>query len=571
MKHFFLAFTAIFFGITSSTLAQNIEKKWQFDAVKNSQGVSLYNIDMASDALEFNNGEFSFYLKAKDSLKASGNYLLQNNLLIFYYDQPSEIVKRFKITTLTDSTLVLTEKDLSYILKSEKSQTVATTAQAATSTIIPSEGFTMNSLLRGALGMFALILISFLLSKNRKAINWKTVGIGLVAQVLLAIGVLKVPFIQAIFEFVGKIFVKILQFTQAGSEFLLGGMMNIESFGFIFLFQVLPTIIFFSALTSLLFYLGVIQIIVKGMAWIMTKFLGISGAESLSVAGNIFLGQTEAPLMVKAYLEKMTKSEILLIMIAGMATVAGGVLAAYIGFLGGEDEALKVFYAKHLLTASVMAAPGAIVIAKILYPQQEKIDSEIKVTQENIGSNILDAIANGTTEGLKLAANVGAMLLVFIAFIAMINYGFGKLGGFTGLNSWIASNTPYAAFSLEFILGYTFSPLMWLIGVAKEDMALMGQLLGIKLAASEFVGYIQLAELKNVANATHLKFEKSVIMATYMLCGFANFASIGIQIGGIGSLAPGQRKTLSEFGLKALIGGTIASLLSATIAGMIIG
>lgn len=571
MKHFFLAFTAIFFGITSSTLAQNLDKKWQFDAVKDSQGISLYNIDATSDAIEFNKGEFSFFLKAKDSLQASGNYIHQNNLLIFYYDQPSEIVKTFKINTLTDSTLVLTNKDLSYFLKFEKSKTTSSLTEASTSTIIPSEGFSMTSLLRGALGMFALILISFLLSKNRKAINWKTVGIGLIAQLALAIGVLKVPFVQAIFEFVGKIFVKILQFTQAGSEFLLGGMMNVESFGFIFLFQVLPTIIFFSALTSLLFYLGVIQVVVRGLAWLMTKFLGISGAESLSVAGNIFLGQTEAPLMIKAYLEKMTKSEILLVMVGGMATVAGGVLAAYIGFLGGEDEALKIFYAKHLLTASVMAAPGAIVIAKMLYPQQEKIDSEIKVTQENIGSNILDAIANGTTEGLKLAANVGAMLLVFIAFIAMINYGFGKIGGFTGLNSWISLNTPYAAFSLEFILGYIFSPLMWLIGVAKEDMALMGQLLGIKLAASEFVGYIQLAELKNVANATHLKFEKSVIMATYMLCGFANFASIGIQIGGIGSLAPGQRKTLSEFGLKALIGGTIASLLSATIAGMIIG
>jgi len=307
------------------------------------------------------------------------------------------------------------------------------------------------------------------------------------------------------------------------------------------------------------------------MAWVLTKLMGISGAESLSVAGNIFLGQTEAPLMIKAYLEKMTKSEILLVMVGGMATVAGGVLAAYIGFLGGDDPALKLFYAKHLLTASVMAAPGAIVISKMLYPQQQEINSELKVTQDNIGSNILDAIANGTTEGLKLAANVGAMLLVFIAFIAMINYGFGKIGSATGLNNWITSNTPYTAFSLEFVLGYTFSPLMWLIGVAKEDMALMGQLLGIKLAASEFVGYIQLAELKNVANLTHLKFEKSIIMATYMLCGFANFASIGIQIGGIGSLAPGQRKTLSEFGIRALIGGTVASLLSATIAGMIIG
>jgi len=258
-------------------------------------------------------------------------------------------------------------------------------------------------------------------------------------------------------------------------------------------------------------------------------------------------------------------------MIGGMATVAGGVLAAYIGFLGGEDEVLRIFYAKHLLTASVMAAPGAIVISKILYPEEEEIKSEIIISHDNIGSNILDAIANGTTEGLKLAVNVGAMLLVFLAFIAMINGILGWIGDFTTLNDWVLNNTAYSKFSLEFILGYLFAPLMWLIGVAAEDMALMGQLLGIKLAASEFVGYIQLAELKNVASLTHLNYEKSIIMATYMLCGFANFASIGIQIGGIGSLAPGQRKTLSEFGLRALIGGTVASLLSATIAGMIIG
>ncbi|HLT52392.1 MAG TPA: nucleoside transporter C-terminal domain-containing protein [Flavobacteriaceae bacterium] len=465
------------------------------------------------------------------------------------------------------SAVALLPKNL--IASIEKSTVIAT--QVSEFGIIPSEGFSLNSLLRGMLGMVVLVAISYLLSKNRKAINWKTIGLGLLAQLLLAIGVLKVSFVQKIFEFVGGFFVKILDFTQAGSEFLLGGLMDVNHYGFIFLFQVLPTIIFFSALTSLLFYLGVIQVVVRGMAWVLTKLLGISGAESLSVAGNIFLGQTEAPLMIKAYLEKMTKSEILLVMVGGMATVAGGVLAAYIGFLGGDDPELKLFYAKHLLTASVMAAPGAIVISKMLYPQQEAINSEITVSQENIGSNILDAIANGTTEGLKLAANVGAMLLVFIAFIAMINYGFGQIGRIGGLNALIASNTPYSAFSLEFLLGYLFSPVMWLIGVAKEDVALMGQLLGIKLAASEFVGYIQLAELKNAANLTHLKFEKSVIMATYMLCGFANFASIGIQIGGIGSLAPGKRKTLSEFGMRALIGGTIASLLSATIAGMIIG
>jgi CNT family concentrative nucleoside transporter len=382
-----------------------------------------------------------------------------------------------------------------------------------------------------------------------------------------------------------KVFVKILDFTAAGSEFLLGGMMDVDSFGFIFLFQVLPTIIFFSALTSILFYLGVIQIVVKGMAWALTKLLGISGAESLSVAGNIFLGQTEAPLMIKAYLERMTKSEILLVMVGGMATVAGGVLAAYIGFLGGDDPALRLEFAKHLLAASVMAAPGAIIISKILFPQQEKVNKDVEVSSDKIGSNILDAIANGTTEGLKLAANVGAMLLVFIALIAMVNGILGYAAGFDGftiaflnidwhftsLNEVIANNTTYNALSLEFILGYTFAPLMWLIGVATDDIALMGQLLGIKLVASEFVGYIQLADLKNSANALSLNYEKSVIMATYMLCGFANFASIGIQIGGIGSLAPGQRKTLSRFGMKALIGGTLASLLSATIAGMIIG
>ena len=442
---------------------------------------------------------------------------------------------------------------------------------AEAKTLIPNSGFSFDSLWRGVLGMVSLLLISYLLSSNRKAINWKTIGVGLTAQLLLAYGVLKVAFVQNLFEFVGKIFVKILEFTAAGSEFLLGGMMDTENYGFIFIFQVLPTIIFFSALTSVLFYLGVIQIVVKGMAWVLTKLMNISGAESLSVAGNIFLGQTEAPLMIKAYLERMTRSEILLVMIGGMATVAGGVLAAYIGFLGGDDPVARLEFARHLLAASVMAAPGAIVISKLLYPQQQPIDARVEVSSDKIGSNILDAIATGTTEGLKLAANVGAMLLVFVAFIAMINYGFNKIGEVTTLNSFLAAYTPYESFSIEAILGTIFAPLMWLIGVATEDVMLMGQLLGIKLAASEFVGYIQLADLKNPINDISFTYQKSVIMATYMLCGFANFASIGIQIGGIGSLAPGQRKTLSEFGLKAVIGGTIASLLSATLAGMLIG
>ncbi|RLD25572.1 MAG: Na+ dependent nucleoside transporter, partial [Bacteroidetes bacterium] len=288
---------------------------------------------------------------------------------------------------------------------------------------------------------------------------------------------------------------------------------------------------------------------------------------------------------IKAYLEKMNKSEMLLVMIGGMATVAGAVLAAYIGFLGGNDPVLRLMFAKHLLAASVMAAPGAIVISKILYPQTEKINTDVKVSSDKIGSNLLDAIANGTTEGLKLAVNVGAMLLVFIALIALMNgilSGIGSFDGFsiqflnidwhfTSLNQVIIEYTAYSSLSLEFILGYLFAPLMWLIGVPKEDMMMMGQLLGIKLVASEFVGYMQLADLKNASNAIHLNTEKSIIMATYMLCGFANFASIGIQIGGIGSLAPGQRKLLSKFGMRALLGGSIASLISATIAGMIIG
>ncbi len=533
--------------------AQELEKKWQLSSSE-------------SDYLELKEGSYELKITS-DSLTQKGDYLVQDNCLFLFENGADAPTKRFTIITKSDSLLTLKSKDKAYsFFSSNKVKPVQNQGK-----LIASEGFSITSLWKGILGMLSLLVIAYIFSSNRKGINWKTVFIGVLSQLVLAIGVLKVEFIKNLFEFVGGLFVKVLDFTRAGSEFLLGGMMNVDNFGFIFLFQVLPTIIFFSALTSLLFYLGIIQVVVKGLAMLLTKILGISGAESLSVAGNIFLGQTEAPLMIKAYLEKMNKSEILLVMVGGMATVAGGVLAAYIGFLGGNDPVLRLEFAKHLLAASVMAAPGAIVVSKILFPQTESIDTNVEVSKDKIGSNILDAIATGTTEGLKLAANVAAMLLVFIAFIAMINYTLGWIGGWSGLNEVIASNTPYSKFSLETILGIVFAPLMWLIGVAKEDVMLMGQLLGIKLAASEFVGYIQLAELKNAANAIHFTYDKSVIMATYMLCGFANFASIGIQIGGIGSLAPGQRKTLSEFGLKAVIGGSIASLLSATIAGMIIG
>ena len=429
----------------------------------------------------------------------------------------------------------------------------------------------MQSVLRGLLGLFVLLTIAIAFSTDRKNIAWKTVGIGLLIQFTLAIGILRIGWIQSIFEAMGELFVSILDFTNAGSVFLFGDLMNVDSYGFIFVFQILPTIVFFAALTSLLFYLGVIQVVVKFLALGVTKVLKISGAESLSVIGNIFLGQTEAPLMIKAYLERMNKSEILLVMIGGMATVAGGVLAAYIGFLGGNDPVMRLEFAKHLLAASVMAAPGAIVIAKILYPQTESINNEVSVSIENIGSNALDAISNGTVEGIKLATTIGGMLLVFVALIAMCNGILGWVGDWTTLNDWVAANTIYDGFSLEAILGFLFAPLMWIMGVPTPDIMPMGQLLGIKLAASEFVGYIQLAELKDPVNMVHLQYQKSIIMATYMLCGFANFASIGIQIGGIGSLAPGQRKVLSQFGVRALIGGTLASLISAVIAGAIIG
>lgn len=597
MKHFFLSLAAFVLLSTSTVTAQNINDK-KTDSLFNTFKQDIEKLfvdkkinnwqlyehtiyesypDSIQSKLDFERGkEFlnlnrnGEYLSTLRNTFSKGVWLQNNNLIVLKQKVPKTIDVYYEILKLNDSTLQLKKnnKVLTYVSSAHSGYL---SIEAPVDTIIPSQGFSIHSLWRGILGMTTLIFIAFVFSNNRKAINWKIVGIGLAFQLVIAIGVLKVSFIKNGFEAIGQVFINILDFTRAGSEFLFSGVMDVSSYGFIFAFQVLPTIIFFSALTSVLFYLGIIQKVVQAMAWLLSKALKISGAESLSVAGNIFLGQTEAPLLIKAYLEKMNKSEILLVMIGGMATVAGAVLAAYIGFLGGDDPELRLFYAKHLLAASVMAAPGAIVISKILYPQTEKVNTNANVSQETIGSNFLDAIANGTTEGLKLAVNVGAMLLVFVAFIAMFNGILSWVGEISHLNQWIANNTSYQDLSLELILGYLFAPLMWLIGVAKEDMALMGQLLGIKIAASEFIGYIQLSELKNVANATHLTYQKSIIMATYMLCGFANFASIGIQIGGIGSLAPGKRKTLSKFGMKALIGGSIASLVSATIAGMIIG
>ena len=437
--------------------------------------------------------------------------------------------------------------------------------------LIPHDGVSLTSIARGLLGISAIIVIAYLLSNNRKNIDWKTIGLGLLSQLIIAVGVIKVDAVKIFFEKIGEVFLAIVIYTNEGTKVLFGELANSDKYGAIFAFQILPVIIFFSALTSVLYYYGIIQKVVKGMAWLLTKLLNISGQESLAVVGNIFLGQTEAPLLVKGYLNKMNRSEYFLLMTGGMATVAGSVLAAYIGFLGGDDPVQRVEVAKNLIIASVMAAPGAIVISKLIYPQVETINKDFKVNEEITGDNLLTAITNGTRDGIKMAVNVGAMLLVFLALIALINGILFQGADLFGINDWIKNNTVYESLSLELILGYIFAPLMWLIGIAKEDMTLMGQLLGVKLAASEFVAYIELANLKELSSVIHLTYQKSVIMATIMLCGFANFASIGIQVAGIGILAPKKYKLLTELGLKAMIAGTLVSLLSATMVGMILG
>lgn len=430
----------------------------------------------------------------------------------------------------------------------------------------------MVVLLRGILGVAVLLLIAYLFSSDRKRINWRLVVTGVALQVIFALGVLKVAWVRTMFRGISEFFVQVLNFSSAGAEFLFGGLVtDIEGFGFIFAFQVLPTIVFFSALSSFLYYLGVLQLIVYVFAWIMSKTMHLSGAESLAAAGNIFLGQTESPLLVKPYLDKMTKSEVMCLMTGGMATIAGGVFAAYIGFLGGIDEELRLQFATHLLSASIMSAPAAIVAAKILVPEgkPEKLDRKVLIPRDKIGSNVLDAISIGTTDGLKLAINVGAMLLVFTAFIYMFNYVFMKVGSVTELNEKIVliTNGAYDGLSLQYILGLFFAPLAWLLGVPSADIMQVGQLLGEKTILNEFFAYSSLGQMKEAGKFTS---ERSIIIATYALCGFANFASIGIQIGGIGAIAPGQRKNLAALGIKALIGGTIACFMTAAIAGVLV-
>lgn len=423
---------------------------------------------------------------------------------------------------------------------------------------------------RGLLGMAAFIGIAVLFSSNRRAIPWRLVAAGLGLQVLFGFLVLHVDFVRAGVDAVGTFFVRILDFNTAGAEFLFGALVTDKhTFGYLFAFNVLPTIIFFSALSSLLFYLGILQKVVYGFAWVMSKTMNLSGAESLSASANIFLGQTEAPLLIKPYLADMTRSELMAVMVGGFATIAGAVMVAYIGMLGGDDAASRLVFAKHLLTASVMSAPAALLTAKILLPQTEEVNRNLAIPRDRIGANALEAVANGTTDGLKLAVNVGAMLLVFTAMIAFANWILSAgVGGWTGLNGWIAHETAgrYTEFSLQYIFGIVFAPLAWLMGVDYGHLTLAGQVIGEKTILNEFYAYGTLAKMKTDGLLPNVRDQ---IILTYALCGFSNIASIGIQVGGIGTLAPNQRSNLARIGVKALVGGSIACFLTACVAAML--
>lgn len=428
-------------------------------------------------------------------------------------------------------------------------------------------GFSLINVLRGILGLAFFLLLAWLFSVDRKAIDWGLIGKGLALQIIIAFLVLKFPVVETIFDIISKGFVAIIGFTDDGIVFLFGqmGVGKVQPPLITFAVKVLPTIIFFSALVSLFYYWGILQKIVYVFAWIMKKFMRLSGAESLAAAGNVFLGQTEAPLLVKPYLLGMTKSEIMCLMTGGMATIAGGVLAAYVGFLGGDDPVERAFFAKHLLTASIISAPAAIIAAKMLVPEKETINEDLKISKDKIGVNALEAISNGTTDGLKLAVNVGAMLLVFTALMALGNGGLEWIGDWTGLNEKIAATGgEYKSLSFQYILGNICRPIVWMMGVDWPDTLYVGELLGTKTVLNEFIAYPRLGELKSAGMLS----DRSIVISTYMLCGFANFASIGIQIGGIGALIPSRKGLLSQLGLRALLGGTIACILTAVVVGM---
>ena len=425
--------------------------------------------------------------------------------------------------------------------------------------------------IRGLFGIAVFVAIAYAFSSNRKAVPWRLVGMGMLLQIVFGVLVLRVDAVRVVVDAVGRFFVRILDFNRAGAEFLFGGLVSdTKTFGFIFSFNVLPTIIFFSALTSLLFYLGILQRIVFVFAWIMTKTMKLSGAESLSASANIFLGQTEAPLLIKHYLPGMTRSELMAVMVGGLATIAGAVMVAYIGMLGGPTDPGRLLFAKHLLTASVMSAPAALLTAKILEPQTEAVSSSLTVPQEKLGGNALEAITNGTSDGLRLAVNVGAMLLVFTAMVAFFNWILSAgVGSWTGLNDLIARQTDgrYVEFSLQYILGMVFAPLAWVMGIDVGQLVIAGQIIGEKTVLNEFYAYGTLAKVKDAGVLTDVRAQ---VILTYALCGFSNIASVGIQIGGIGVLAPNQRSLLAKLGMKALLGGSIACFLTACVASMLI-
>ncbi|KGM51471.1 Na+ dependent nucleoside transporter domain-containing protein [Lysobacter concretionis Ko07 = DSM 16239] len=418
----------------------------------------------------------------------------------------------------------------------------------------------------GLFGLAVLIGITWLFSSHKKSVDWKLVVIGIAMQIGFAALVLLVPGGRDVFDALGDGFVRLLGFVNAGSEFIFGSLMNVETYGFIFAFQVLPTIIFFASLMSVLYHLEVMQMVVRAMAWAITKVMRVSGAETTSVCASVFIGQTEAPLTVRPYISRMTESELMTMMVGGMAHIAGGVLAAYVGMLGGGDTVAQAFYAKHLLAASIMAAPATMVVAKLLIPETAVplTRGTVRMDVEKTTSNVIDAAAAGAADGLKLALNIGAMLLAFIALIAMINWPLTWIGEITGLEALLGKPTDMAS-----LMGYVLSPVAWLIGVPWQDANVVGGLIGEKIVLNEFVAYLHLAEIVQGATPGVTLTDQGRLIATYALCGFANFSSIAIQIGGIGGLAPDRRQDLARFGLRAVLGGTIATLMTATIAGVL--
>ena len=418
----------------------------------------------------------------------------------------------------------------------------------------------ISSIAFGLFGLAVLISVAYAFSGNKKSVDWKQIAAGVSLQIVFAIIVILVPGGREFFDAISRVFVKIIDFAMVGAQFIFGDLANATEFMMYMQLQVLPTIIFFSPLMTVLYHIGFMQKIVQGMAWVMLKVLGVSGSESLSVAANVFIGQTEAPLVVRPYIAKMTESELFTMMVGGMATIAGAVLAAYIAMLGGTDEAQRLFYARHLLAASVMAAPATIVIAKLLRPETEEslTKGTVHLEIEKTATNVIEAAANGAADGVKLSLNVGGMLLAFFALITMINFPLAWLGQVTGIETLIGESL-----SLSIILGYLLSPLAWIIGVPWSEATIVGGLIGEKVVINEFVAYLHLGQIK------HTLSEHSVLISTYALCGFANFSSIAIQLGGIGGLAPNRRSDIARLGLRAVLGGTLATMMTATIAGVL--